>query len=350
MDKRYQVFISSTYEDLKEARAEVIQALLELDCIPAGMELFPAANDDQWTLIKNVIDDCDYYMVIVAGRYGSVGADGVSYTQMEYEYAVEKGKPVIGFIHKAPDSLPAKHSEKTEGGREKLEAFRGLVQQRMCKFWSEPADLGSAVSRSLIKLIKTNPATGWVRADLLPEQSATEEILKLRKRIEELDTELSQSRTAAPQGTEDLSQGDDEIDVGYSVDVYRFRKYSTEATFTGKASLTWNEMFYAMSPLMIDEATDSEIKSALASSVRFKMEPILRNRKEAAGMKFNDFKLDDSDFNTIKVQFMALGLMIKSRKNRSVKDKSTYWTLTPYGESVMTRLRAIRRKDADTEA
>lgn len=80
------------------------------------------------------------------------------------------------------------------------------------------------------------------------------------------------------------------------------------------------------------------------------MEPILRNRKEAAGMKFNDFKLDDSDFNTIKVQFMALGLMIKSRKNRSVKDKSTYWTLTPYGESVMTRLRAIRRKDADTEA
>ena len=71
MDKRYQVFVSSTYEDLQEERQEVMHALLELDCIPAGMELFPAANEDQWTLIKRVIDDCDYYLVIVGGRYGS---------------------------------------------------------------------------------------------------------------------------------------------------------------------------------------------------------------------------------------------------------------------------------------
>lgn len=47
MDKRYQVFISSTYADLQDERQEVIQALLELDCIPAGMELFPAASEDQ---------------------------------------------------------------------------------------------------------------------------------------------------------------------------------------------------------------------------------------------------------------------------------------------------------------
>ena len=59
MDKRYQVFVSSTYEDLIEERKEVMQALLELGCIPAGMELFQAGNEDQWTLIKRVIDDCD---------------------------------------------------------------------------------------------------------------------------------------------------------------------------------------------------------------------------------------------------------------------------------------------------
>jgi hypothetical protein len=47
-EKRYQVFVSSTFQDLQEERQEVIQALLELDCIPSGMELFPAANEDQW--------------------------------------------------------------------------------------------------------------------------------------------------------------------------------------------------------------------------------------------------------------------------------------------------------------
>jgi hypothetical protein len=83
-DKRFQVFVSSTYLDLKEERQEVIQALLELNCIPSGMEMFPAADEDQWTLIKKVIDDCDYYLVIIAGRYGSLSPAGKSYTQMEY--------------------------------------------------------------------------------------------------------------------------------------------------------------------------------------------------------------------------------------------------------------------------
>jgi Domain of unknown function (DUF4062) len=83
-DRKYQVFVSSTYEDLQRERQEVMHALLELDCMPAGMELFPAADEDQWTLIKRVIDECDYYIVIVAGRYGSVGSSGMSYTEMEY--------------------------------------------------------------------------------------------------------------------------------------------------------------------------------------------------------------------------------------------------------------------------
>ena len=52
MDKRYQVFVSSTFEDLQEERREVMQALLSLDCIPTGMELFPAADDESWELIK----------------------------------------------------------------------------------------------------------------------------------------------------------------------------------------------------------------------------------------------------------------------------------------------------------
>jgi hypothetical protein len=106
--KKYQIFVSSTYEDLRSERQEIMHALLELDCIPSGMELFPAANEDQWSLIKGVIDDCDYYVVVIGGRYGSLGPEGISYTEMEYRYAVSKGKPVIAFLHKEPNSLPAK--------------------------------------------------------------------------------------------------------------------------------------------------------------------------------------------------------------------------------------------------
>ena len=65
MNKRYQVFVSSTYADLKEERQRVIQTLMEMDCIPAGMELFPAADEEQWLFIRKVIDDCDYYLLDV---------------------------------------------------------------------------------------------------------------------------------------------------------------------------------------------------------------------------------------------------------------------------------------------
>ena len=52
MEKRYQVFVSSTKEDLEEERQEITKALLVSNCIPAGMELFPAADESSWKIIK----------------------------------------------------------------------------------------------------------------------------------------------------------------------------------------------------------------------------------------------------------------------------------------------------------
>ena len=157
-DKRYQVFVSSTYDDLQDERKEVMQALLELDCIPAGMELFPASSEDQWSLIKRVIDDCDYYILIIGGRYGSVGPDGISYTQMEFEYALKTGKPIISFVHKNPASIPTGKSEQTDEGKKKLEEFKKLAEKKLVKFWETSAELGSVVSRSMVKLMKNFPA------------------------------------------------------------------------------------------------------------------------------------------------------------------------------------------------
>jgi hypothetical protein len=140
-----------------------MHALLELDCIPSGMELFPAADEDQWGLIQGVIDECDYYILILGGRYGSVSPSGVGYTEMEYQYALKTGKPIIGFLHKDPESLPKKNTEQTEEGQKKFKEFRALAQNKMCKFWETPQELGSVVSRSLIMLQRKNPGVGWVR-------------------------------------------------------------------------------------------------------------------------------------------------------------------------------------------
>ncbi|MGC2657875.1 MAG: DUF4062 domain-containing protein, partial [Bryobacteraceae bacterium] len=99
------VFISSTFEDLREERAEVQKAVLRLGCFPIGMELFPSSDEDAWGYIKSEIERIDYYILIVGGRYGSVDQDGVSYTEREYRLARALNKPCLVFLRNNPDKL-----------------------------------------------------------------------------------------------------------------------------------------------------------------------------------------------------------------------------------------------------
>jgi hypothetical protein len=168
MEKRYQVFISSTFQDLQNARQEVSQALLRADCFPAGMELFPAVDEEQFEFIKTIIDQSDYYIIISAGRYGTVHQKtGLSYTEMEYDYAVKKGKPVIRLLHKDPfNELKGAFIEKTAKGRRALERFRKkLTKKSLVKFWDTAETLQLEVTLALREAQKGTPVLGWVRPE-----------------------------------------------------------------------------------------------------------------------------------------------------------------------------------------
>lgn len=193
-----------------------MQALLELECMPAGMELFPAANDSQWEWIKRVIDESDYYIVIVGGRYGSVSKDsGLSFTEMEYRYAVETGKPVIGFLVDDPSRLPSKVVEQQASRVKKLEAFRELVKGRLCKFYSSPADLGAKVSRSLTQLRKQHPRPGWLRADVLAALPSADDVLRLKSENEEMRKRLEIYGLEEPKSRDHLASGSDEYELDF---------------------------------------------------------------------------------------------------------------------------------------
>jgi hypothetical protein len=131
-------------------------ALLQLNAVPSGMELFPAADDDAWTLIKSVIEDCDYYLLVVGGKYGSVDpVEDISYTEKEYDYAVSCSKPVMAFLHADPDLIPQGKAEKAEEAQRKLAAFRSKVQRmKHVKYWSGPDELAGKVALSLVNLLR----------------------------------------------------------------------------------------------------------------------------------------------------------------------------------------------------
>jgi hypothetical protein len=144
MNKKYQVFISSTFTDLIAERQTVLRAVLDLGHIPSGMEIFQAADVGQFEYIKKVINECDYYVLIIGARYGSVDAAGVSFTEKEYDYAVEQKKTVLAFIHSEPGSIAFDKVDADQALAAKLSAFREKVSRgRLVSFWKTPECMSS---------------------------------------------------------------------------------------------------------------------------------------------------------------------------------------------------------------
>lgn len=344
IEKRYQVFISSTFKDLVEERQAVLKAVLELDHMPAGMELFPAADESAWQLIKDVIDRSDYYVLIVGGRYGSLDATGLGYTEKEYEYAVATKKPVIALLHQDPEKIPREKTETDAAAWERLKQFRAKVQKtHTCNYWTGAEELKSKVIVALTSATKRNPQVGWVRANQVPSQATLADVLGLRQRVAELEAQLQRARTEAPAGTERLASGDDAVKINFEFKVYPAGtpRFSTLATRqAGSLPLSWDEIFAAIAPTMINEASEAELKEALNASVAGHI------KTQLEGKQISDVSVRRADLETVIVQLRALGLIQQGERKRSVKDTGSYWTLTPYGDQLMVKLRAIARKDA----
>lgn len=199
MDKKYQIFISSTYTDLIAERKHVQDVILSMNHFPVGMELFSAASEEQWEIIKRTIDTSDFYVLIIGYRYGSEMPDGVGYTEREYLYAKEKGVPVIVFIKQ--EGLPAKEVdiETNPSKKKKLQEFvKKTKLGREVSWWSTKEELGQKVTISLYKEFERVQRPGWLRATELHSQAEFEEmkktIAKLQRDNEELKKELSKKK------------------------------------------------------------------------------------------------------------------------------------------------------------
>ncbi|MEL3712046.1 DUF4062 domain-containing protein [Staphylococcus borealis] len=106
---KYQIFISSTYKDLIEERQAVVEAVLNSNNIPAGMELFNSSSKSQWEIITQWINESDALILLLGSSYGTIDSEeNISYTEMEYNYAKSLGKPIYVFEMNKTPSPPVK--------------------------------------------------------------------------------------------------------------------------------------------------------------------------------------------------------------------------------------------------
>lgn len=223
MERKYQVFISSTYEDLKTERQAAISCLLDMNCIPVGMEQFPASSLSQWEYIKKMIDMSDYYLLIVAGKYGSIDPEeNISYTEKEYRYAIHKKMPILAFLHKNIDSLPAIKVGATDEERERVKNFHNTVKEagRLVDFYSNEDELKYKIAMAMPKIINDAPMPGWVRADQAEKAIATagdtDGIRDLQRQLEKIQNTILEKVEQTQMKWEPISK--EEIDAMFSLE------------------------------------------------------------------------------------------------------------------------------------
>lgn len=327
MKKKLQIFVSSTFTDLKKERQAAVEAILKSGNIPAGMELFTAGNESQLDTIKRWINESDVYCLILGGRYGSIEPQSKkSYTEIEYDYAKSIEKPTFAVVI-TDEYLNKKVKENNidfieRENSEKLKQFRDKVLSNISSFYESPNDIKLAIHETLEEFKERYNFSGWIpgnnetqNAKLLEENS------KLKDRILQLEQLNNYEEVCFK--VPDLAE---------MTDYYQFYclyyPSGSNEPIKKEMNFTWNELFASIAPWVLDNPEDKIAKAALLKLCRTSI---------GEKIKLEDLFIENEILQAIKIQFMANGLI----------DSSGYsWDLTNKGRSGLLMLKAIRKENA----
>lgn len=326
---KYQIFVSSTYEDLKEERDTIIKAILETGNIPVGMEMFSAGDEQQWELIKRQIDDCDYYIVVIAHRYGS--KDGpVSYTEKEYDYALSRKIPALGFVISDDAAWPKKKIDLDQETQIALAAFKQKVRQKMVVLWKNADELHGKVAISLSKAFAAYPRQGWVRASDDMGQNVMNELSRLSRENADLRTNIA---AAEIESIASKTRYSDRVIMALVKNKFRISLFFVgDDGWTPQGETSLFRIFNMIAPFFLVEIGTNSLTKKLAVQ--------LRKDETKPGKKLRkDHPLPSNKLQSLLGDFSTLGLIEPSPRQHPVSDEDQYWALTEFGKTIFSELR-----------
>lgn len=291
--------------------------------IPVGMEMFSAADEQQWEIIKKQIDQSDYYVVIVAHRYGSMDGE-ISYTEKEYEYAANQKIPILGFVIDSEAQWPMDRKENNKDLLRRLEKFKTRVSGKMVNFWKSSDELYGKCIIALTKAFTSYPRDGWIRASEGNTSEMTTEITRLSRENGRLRQELEAMKLA---GEEDQESRVDKV-----IEALRFNK--RKIYVWRKKANNWGEpigtnllgVFEKIAPELLDEASDSKLGKTLVF--------------EFAGHDYQgDTPVPTNILRAYLADLVSLDLVCTSGKRHTVSDTQAYWKLTAFGQALQGEIR-----------
>lgn len=289
-DKRYNIFISSTFTDLKDVRKNIHDSILKDGHYPIAMENFVASNNSQMDEIKKLIDNCDYYILICGCCYGSIDkSTKKSFTELEYEYAKKINKPILAFF------LSDNQCEKEDNN---LKEFKEIIKNndKLCSPSETKESISSTVNIALHKQYKNNPQVSWIRN--------TNKVIE--KTIYLNDDKFNTS----------IEILDDNFMLSGLVDVDTYHEYEVEYPV--------KHIFKLLARKLIEESIyDKRIKSFLEGYMQ--------------GLNTFNIDIDDNCFEELRGIFLKIKFIVLEKRKYEDGKSYLFWKITEDGEKYFLR-------------
>lgn len=331
MAKKLQVFVSSTFLDLKEERQAAVAGILLAGHIPAGMELFTAGDEAQMEVIKRWIRESDVYMLILGARYGTLEPkSGKSYTQLEYEYAAELGKPsfavvMSGSLYDDRKSNPS--VVESPESRCLYDDFRAQVLSKISSSFENNDQIKLGILGSLRDIADRPNLMGWVRASEVPSvQPLVAELSALQAERDALKVQLAARPSALAINGRELAGIDDSVPLSIL--------YKTESNGTKRSlsvTTTWRSIFHIVSPFLYEFPNDTLLSMKVAKKLFV----------DAKSYEPYTAEIDADSWGTVKIQFEALGLTTYQYLKSVGGSMNLYWHATEAGKQLAAAVRVV---------
>lgn len=215
-DRKYSVFVSSSFRDLEEHRKEVIRALNREGHFPIAMEFFGSDYRQNKDFIRDEIAKCDIFAIFVGVISGSEVDPDVRFTEFEYNTAIQLGKKIIRFVCESSDLNRVDAHESLINFRERI-----LGDGTISGYFSMQSPTGLAGNfasslRSTVTQLEKESSTGWIRSETF------DRLKKLRHLNQNVSQSLIASRVidTIEQFDVFLSRSNDDVDE--KIDMARF--------------------------------------------------------------------------------------------------------------------------------
>jgi len=321
MCKKYFVYISSTQDDLKAERRELIRVVSELGAIPINMEAFNIGLEDERRLIRKAIEECDYFLNLTAYKGGEHTGNSFA-LEIEYSYAVKAKVPVLALIISDKARWKDTKKEKNAAAKKALEAFKKRLQGHAFNTWINIGDLRQKALFLLTREMNLNPRRGWVPSTEAVIPSVANELSRLIRENEILKSQIT------IEGTDIVKKVREQI--RHALKVLAANRISLSFYYTGSENwentqvFRYLKLFRLLAPELSTPKTTTDISHFLGNILNPDLEKTVRK----------DFPTPSNTIKKVMTDFTLLKLV----KLLETSDGEA-WEMTEYGKEVHAAFR-----------